>query len=164
MYVIFIRCDTCTSNSKHTHTRLMALFPGLSGSASARKVKPIWILLKQRDSEWQWHQLDHMQVCTLLQANNHASTPPLSFYRPDALPATQPTVTTEGNWILLNTHWENTTVGRELAERHLDANTEATGNCKSMSEIVNHVSQKIQPATSLQTACHAFTVRILSTQ
>jgi len=20
-----------------------------------------------RDSEWQWHQLDHMQVCTLLQ-------------------------------------------------------------------------------------------------
>jgi len=32
-----------------------------------------------RDSEWQWHQLGHMQVCTLLQADNHASTPPLSF-------------------------------------------------------------------------------------
>jgi len=32
-----------------------------------------------RDSEWQWHQLGHTQVCTLLQANNHASTPPLSF-------------------------------------------------------------------------------------
>jgi len=28
---------------------------------------------------WQWHQLDHMQVCTLLQTDNHASTPPLSF-------------------------------------------------------------------------------------
>jgi len=27
-----------------------------------------------RDSEWQWHQLGHMQVCTLLQANNHANT------------------------------------------------------------------------------------------
>jgi len=40
-----------------------------------------------RDSEWQCHQLGHMQVCTLLQADNHASTPPLSFYRPDALPA-----------------------------------------------------------------------------
>ena len=26
-----------------------------------------------------------------LQTDNHASTPPLSFYRPDALPATQPT-------------------------------------------------------------------------
>jgi len=32
-----------------------------------------------RDSEWQWHQLGRMQVCTLLQTNNHASTPPLRF-------------------------------------------------------------------------------------
>ena len=44
-----------------------------------------------RDSEWQWHQLDHMQICTLLQTDNHTSTPPLCFYRPDALPAAQPT-------------------------------------------------------------------------
>ena len=29
-----------------------------------------------RDSEWQWHQLGHMQVCTLLQTDNHTSTPP----------------------------------------------------------------------------------------
>jgi len=33
-----------------------------------------------RDSEWQWHQLDDMQVCTSLQTDNHASTPPLSFF------------------------------------------------------------------------------------
>jgi len=32
-----------------------------------------------RDSEWQWHQLGHMQVCTALQRDSHASTPPLSF-------------------------------------------------------------------------------------
>ena len=32
-----------------------------------------------RDSEWQWHQLCHMQVCTSLQTDNHANTPPLSF-------------------------------------------------------------------------------------
>jgi len=43
-----------------------------------------------RDSEWQWHQLGHMQVCTPLQTDNHASTPPL--FMPDALPAAQPTV------------------------------------------------------------------------
>jgi len=42
-----------------------------------------------RDSEWQWHQLGHMQVCTSLQTDNHASTPPLIFYRPDAPPAAQ---------------------------------------------------------------------------
>ena len=34
---------------------------------------------RERDSEWQWHQLGHMQVCTLLQTDNHASTPPLCF-------------------------------------------------------------------------------------
>jgi len=32
-----------------------------------------------RESEWQWHQLGHMQVCTSLQTDNHASTPQLSF-------------------------------------------------------------------------------------
>jgi len=32
-----------------------------------------------RDSEWQWHQLGRMQVCTSIQTDNHASTPPLSF-------------------------------------------------------------------------------------
>jgi len=32
-----------------------------------------------RDSEWQWHQLGCMQVCTLLQTENHASSPPLRF-------------------------------------------------------------------------------------
>ena len=32
-----------------------------------------------RDSEWQWHQLGQMQVCTLLQTDNHTSTSPLSF-------------------------------------------------------------------------------------
>ena len=41
---------------------------------------------------WQWHQLDHMQVIyTSLQTDNHTSTSPLSFYRPDAVPPAQPT-------------------------------------------------------------------------
>jgi len=33
-----------------------------------------------RDSEWQWHQLGRVQVCTSLQTYNHASTSPLSFF------------------------------------------------------------------------------------
>ena len=33
-----------------------------------------------RNSEWQWHQLGHMHVCTLFQTDNHASNPPLSFF------------------------------------------------------------------------------------
>jgi len=43
-----------------------------------------------RDSEWQWHQLGHMQVCTLLQADNHASTPSLSFLQAGC-PSCRPT-------------------------------------------------------------------------
>jgi len=35
-----------------------------------------------RDSEWQWHQLSHMQICTSPQTDNHASIPPVSFYWP----------------------------------------------------------------------------------
>jgi len=34
-----------------------------------------------RDSEWQWHQQGRMQVCTSLQTDNHASTPPVSFLK-----------------------------------------------------------------------------------
>jgi len=38
-----------------------------------------------RGSEWQWHQLGHMQVCTSLQIDNHASIPPLSFLQAGCL-------------------------------------------------------------------------------
>ena len=150
----------------NTHTRLTALFPGLPRWAGTRKVKPIWIFLKQktvsgsgiswaicksarrsrqtntpaphhlaawyintsiwmpyinththtfngpfsrttqvsqyqkgktnldfteaRDSERQWHQLGHMQVCTLLQTDNHASIPVLSFLQAGC-PSCRPT-------------------------------------------------------------------------
>ena len=43
-----------------------------------------------RDSEWQWHQLGHMQVCTSLQTDNHASTPPLCFLQAGC-PSCRPT-------------------------------------------------------------------------
>jgi len=51
-----------------------------------------------RDSEWQWHQLGHMQVCTSLQTDNHANTPPLSFFtgRMPFLPPNQQRQSTEG--------------------------------------------------------------------
>ena len=36
-----------------------------------------------------WHQLDHMQT---IQTDNHTNISSLIFYRPDALPDAQPTV------------------------------------------------------------------------
>jgi len=52
-----------------------------------------------RDSEWQWHQLGQMQVCTLLQADNLTSIPPLSVFtgRMPFLPPNQQRQSTEGN-------------------------------------------------------------------
>jgi len=61
--------------------------------------------IEARDSEWQWHHLGHMQVCTSLQADNHASTPPLSFFtgRMPFLQPNQQRQSTEGKG-----HWPYT--------------------------------------------------------
>ena len=76
----------------HTHTRLTALFLGLSRSASTRKVKPIRILLKQQTvsgSGISW------AICKSAPRSRQITTPAPHhsvFYRLDALPAAQPTV------------------------------------------------------------------------
>jgi len=51
-----------------------------------------------RDSEWQWHLLGHLQVCTSLQTDNHASTPTTQFFtgRMPFLPPNQLHQSTEG--------------------------------------------------------------------
>jgi len=91
------RMHTCTRTRTHarmhtcTHTHILwpsRLCPGLSGWAGTRTNLNF---TEARDSKWQWHQLGHMQICTSPQRDNHVSTSPLSFYRPDALPAAQPT-------------------------------------------------------------------------
>ena len=79
-------------DSTHTHTHLTALFPGLPGWACTRKVKTNLDFTEARNSKWQWHQLGHIQVCTLLQTDNHTNTSSLNFYRPGALPDSQPTM------------------------------------------------------------------------
>ena len=79
----------------HTHTHTHPFNGPLSGTTQVsryQKGKTNLDFTGARDSEWQWHRLGSMQVCTSLQTDNHTSTPLLSFYRPDALPATQPTV------------------------------------------------------------------------
>ena len=51
----------------------------MSSVFKATAKRPYLDFTEARDNEWQWHQLGRMQVCTLLQTDNHASTPPLSF-------------------------------------------------------------------------------------
>ena len=86
----------------HTHSRWTALCPGLPRWAGTRKVKPIWILLKQEivsGSGISWV-VCKSALCsrqTTMPAPHHSV-----FYRPDALPAAQPTASK--HWRLK--HWK----------------------------------------------------------
>jgi len=76
----------------HTHTQSFnGPFSGTTRVSRYEKGKTNLDFTEARDSEWQWHQLGHMQVCTSLQTDNHATPHNSVFYRPDALPAAQPT-------------------------------------------------------------------------
>ena len=90
-YTLGIKEVSLSQLSTHTHTLLTALCPGLPAWAGTRKVKPIWILLKQETvsgSDIIWaicKSAPHSRQITM-RAPHHSV-----FYRPDALPATQPT-------------------------------------------------------------------------
>jgi len=53
----------------------MAIFSGTTQVSWYQKRKTNLDFTEARDSEWQWHQLGHMQICISLQTDNHASTP-----------------------------------------------------------------------------------------
>jgi len=68
----------------------MALFSGTTWVSRYQKGKTNLDFIEARDSEWQWHQLGHMQVCISLQTDSHASTAPLSFLQAGC-PSRRPT-------------------------------------------------------------------------
>ena len=112
-YVIVFSMVTCVAfafsaltllvghQEKHTHTHTHPFngpFPGLPRWAGTRKVTPIWILLKQEtvsgsDISWAiFKSVPRSRQITM--PTPHHSV----FYRPDALPAAQPTA---------SKHWRN---------------------------------------------------------
>jgi len=72
---------------RHTHP-FNGRLPVTSRLSQYQKGKTDLDFTEARDSEWQWNLL----LCTSFQTDNHACSPPLSFYRPNALSAAQPTV------------------------------------------------------------------------
>jgi len=85
----------CNKQHTHTHTRAHT-HPSngpLSGTTQVSRYqegKTNLDFTEARDSEWQWHQLGHMQVCTSLKTDNHASTSPLRFLQAGC-PSCRPT-------------------------------------------------------------------------
>jgi len=61
----------------HHHHTFNGPLSGTTWVSRYQKGKTNLDFTETRDSEWQWQQLGHMQVCTSLQTDNHASTPPL---------------------------------------------------------------------------------------
>ena len=98
-YLSYNTLHYVTHTHTHTHTRLTAPFPGLPRWAGTRKVKPIWILLKQDTVSGSGISWD---ICKSAPHSRQITTPAPHrwvFYRPDALPATQPTA---------SKHWRQT--------------------------------------------------------
>jgi len=81
----------CTFKHSHTHP-FNGLCPGLRGWTDTRKVKPIWILLKQETVSGSGIST---ATCKPAPRSRQITMPAPHhsvFHRPDALPATQPTV------------------------------------------------------------------------
>ena len=89
-----------------THTHLFnGPFSRTTQVSRYQKGKTNLDFTEARGSEWQWHQLGHMQVCILLQTDNHASTPTLKFFtgRMPFLPPNQQRQSTEGKALKAST-------------------------------------------------------------
>ena len=70
--------NKCTHTHTHTHS-FNSPFSVTTQVSRYQKGKTNVDFTETRDSEWQWHQLGHMQVSSLLQTDNHANTSLLSF-------------------------------------------------------------------------------------
>ena len=93
-----INTNTHTHTTQCTHP-FNGPFSGTTQVSRYQKGKTNLDFTEARDSDWQWHQLGHMQVCTLLQTLNHTSTPHHSVFtgRMPFLPPNQQRQSTEGN-------------------------------------------------------------------
>jgi len=81
----------------HTHGPFNGPFSRTTQVSRYQKGKTNLDFTEARDSEWQWHQPGHMQVCTLFQTDSHTGTPPLFFTgRMPFLPPNQQRQSNEG--------------------------------------------------------------------
>jgi len=91
-YYLNMSNTVCTHTHTHTHTTVlwMAVLDFVRDHPDELAPAHLdgcgwiyWVVVGgftgARDSEWQWHQLGHIHICTLTQSHNHASIPPLSF-------------------------------------------------------------------------------------
>jgi len=86
-YFVIFNILTTTTTTLHPFN---GPFSGTTQVSQYQKGKTNLDFTEARDSEWHWHQLGRMQVCTSPQTDNHASTPLLSFLQAGC-PSCRPT-------------------------------------------------------------------------
>ena len=125
----------------HTHTRLTALFLGLPRWASTRKVKPIWILLKQETVSGSGISWD---ICKSAPHSRQITTPAPHhsvFYKPDALPAAQPTG---------SKHWRQIILQRVINDNSNNNAKDNNNNTLLVNNISNHKLRHKQSVVGMQ--------------
>jgi len=102
---------------RHANTYIQQTHPfyglwtlsGITRVSRYQKGKTNLDFTEARDSEWQWHQLGHLQICTLPEIDNHTNTPPLSIFTGQMLFLSQPPhiswVGTGTKYAGLHTQW-----------------------------------------------------------
>ena len=115
--------------NKHTHTPVNGPFSGTTQLSRYQKVKPIWILLKQETvngSSINW------AICKCAPHFRQITTPAPHhsvFYRPDVLPAAQPTASK--HWRQrLNKHNEDLINFMLINLKCLHTDKSSKSNCK----------------------------------
>ena len=77
--LVMVVCQT-----KFTTFTMVSIMWQIWGMEKFQRETPLFLEIIKfpgaSDSGWQWHQLDHMQICTLTHTHNHTSIAPLSFY------------------------------------------------------------------------------------
>ena len=77
---------------QHTHTHpFNGPLSGTTQVSQYQKGETNLDFTEARDSEWHWHQLGNMQVCTSLQTDNHTSIPTAQFFLQAGCPSCCPT-------------------------------------------------------------------------
>ena len=95
--LIYLHSSCCQRHARthartHTHTHpFNGPLPGTTRVSRYQKGKTNLDFTEARDSEWQWHQLGHMRVCTSLQTDNHASAPHHSSFLQAGCTSCRPT-------------------------------------------------------------------------
>jgi len=128
--VAMVTADPAESNGNlYTHTHpFNGPFSGTTWVSRYQKGKTNLDFTEARDSEWLWHQLRHTQVPAPSSRQLNMPAPHHSvFYRPDALPAAQPT--SSKHWI--HKHWRHNVMATYrwiYDSHHLQADCQEPGS------------------------------------